>query len=84
MSFSFNELAPSGVYSTILGIVGRRNRRDALQIDSAHKSGCDAFLSRDRKDIISKRAALEALLGIRFFHSDEDWDAFLAFVENEA
>ena len=29
-------------------ILGQRTRRDALHVDSAYKSGCDVFFSRDR------------------------------------
>jgi hypothetical protein len=73
---SFGDLSPSHFYDNILRIVGRQNRADALHIDSAYKSDCKAFLSRDKKDILSKRIDLEAMLGIRFFHPD-DWHPFL-------
>jgi hypothetical protein len=81
MNFPTGEMSPSPLYRSILEIVGGRNRRDALHTDSAYKSSCRAFFSRDRKDIISNRQALESLLGIRFFHPDDDWSAFLDFLE---
>jgi hypothetical protein len=81
MNFPLGEFSPSPTYARTVEIVGSRNRRDALHIDSAYKSACVAFFSRDRKDIISRRDALEPLLGIRFFHPDDDWQAFLEFLE---
>lgn len=81
MDWPISEMSASKHYANILRIVGERNSRDALHIDSANKSGCRAFFSRDRKDIISHGQALEALLGMRFFHPDDDWAAFLSFLE---
>lgn len=74
------DFSPSNFYGDILRIVGQQSRRDALHIDSAYKSDCKAFFSRDKKDILSNRVELEPLLGIRFFHPDEDWNQFLAFL----
>jgi len=54
----------------ILSIIGQANRRDALHVDSALKQGCVAFVTCDG-DILSHRAELESLCGIRFFHPDE-------------
>lgn len=65
----------------IRAILGPANRRDALHVDSAYKSRCDCFITRDR-GILSKRAKLEALLGLRFFHPDEDWEVFVRFLES--
>jgi len=78
---TIGDFSPSDFYSEILRIVSDQNRRDALHIDSAYKSGCKAFLSRDKKDILSKGIELEALLGIRFFHPDDDWNQFLTFLQ---
>jgi hypothetical protein len=78
---TIGDFSPSDFYREILRIVGRQNRRDALHIDSAYKSACKAFLSRDKKDILSKGIELEALLGVRFFHPDHDWNNFLAFLQ---
>jgi hypothetical protein len=80
MVFPFDEMSGSNKYQAILDIVGQRNRRDALHIDSAYKTGCKAFFSRDRKNIIRNAGRLHQLLGIRFFHPDTDWPDFLAFV----
>jgi len=51
----------------ILSILGRENRRDALHVDSAFKSGCVVFITQD-SDILKHKAQLQDLLGIRFFH----------------
>lgn len=62
-------------------ILGPRTRRDALHVDSAYKSGCAVFLSRDRKHILAKAQELEQLLGMRFFHPDDQWYDFLKFIK---
>jgi len=31
---------------------------------------------------MSRRAELEALLGLRFFHPDQDWEAFVRFLDS--
>jgi hypothetical protein len=80
MNFPIGDMSGSTAYPQILEIVGSRNRRDALHIDSAYKSGCKAFLSRDTRHIIANGQRLAALLGIRFFHPDSDWSQFLTFV----
>jgi hypothetical protein len=65
----------------ILQVIGPANRRDALHIDSAFKSDCQVFVTRD-SDILAHRKRLEDLLGIRFFHPDEDKDALLQFIHS--
>jgi len=69
-------------YPQIRQILGQRTRRDALHVDSAYKSKCDAFLSRDRRHILAKAKDLEKLLGIRFFHPDDEWGEFLTFLNS--
>ncbi len=69
-------------HTEIERIVGRDNRRDVLHIDSAYKSCCACFFTRDRSDIIANRTELETLLGLRFFHPDDDWDRFLDFLNS--
>ena len=81
LPWRIGDFSPSKFYGQILRIVRQQNRRDALHIDSAYKSGCKAFLSRDKRDILSNRIELEALLGIRFFHPDDDWNQFLVFLQ---
>ena len=41
------------------------------------------MMTRDAGDILRHRDKLEALLGLRLFNPDTDWDAFVAFVEND-
>ena len=81
LQWPWEEFAPSCRFAGIAEIVGPDNRRDALHLDSAYKSGCKAFLSRDREHIVRNRAELEALLGLRVFHPDDDWGAFVEFVQ---
>ncbi len=83
MDFPIDDFAVSEVFKEIVHHVGLHNRVDCLHIDSAHKSGCRCFFTRDKTDILSQRSHLELLLGMRFFHPDEDWDAFLAFLSEE-
>ncbi len=64
----------------ILKIIGPSNRRDALHVDSAHKSECRAFVTTD-SDILIHRKRLESLLGVRFFHSERDAEALSKFIE---
>jgi hypothetical protein len=80
MNFTFGEMVKSEKHSEIERIVGRNNRRDILQIDSAYKSHCACFFTRDKSDILAHRTELEALIGLRFFHPDDDWDRFLTFL----
>ena len=79
MNFRIGDMSASERYEEILSIVGPLNRRDALHVDSAYKSGCAAMLSRDRH-IVGKAARLHALLGLRVFHPDVDWEGFVQFV----
>ncbi len=53
-------------FEKILAILGREQRRDALHVDSAFKSRCAVFITRD-SDILKHKAQLLDLLGIRFF-----------------
>ncbi len=78
--FAFNEAERSEKYEEIQALVGVENRRDVKHIDSAFKTGCQCFFTRDKGDILSRADDLEELLGIRFFHPDEDWGEFLVFL----
>ncbi|MHB8732617.1 MAG: hypothetical protein ACYDAB_12605 [bacterium] len=79
-TFPFNAATGSQYLADITRIVGGANRRDALHIDSAFKTGCRIFVTRDA-DVLSCRVELEALLPIRFFHPDNDADALLKAIE---
>ena len=80
---SWDDFEGSEHFLRIQSIVGASNRRDALHVDSAYKSGCAAFITRDKDDILSRRDQLEALLPIRFFHPDDDAAALRRFIEGE-
>ncbi len=80
--YTLNDFHSSLHLPEILQIVGSANRRDALHIDSAFKSGCRVFVTRDT-DILVHSQHLERLLFIRFFHPDEDREALLQFIHSE-
>jgi len=80
--YAWNDHRGSQHLGDIRRILGPENRRDALHIDSAHKSGCRAFVTRDT-DILDHRRRLEGLLAIRFFHPDEDKEALLQCIHAE-
>jgi hypothetical protein len=83
MKFRIGEMVESDKHVEIEKIVGRGNRRDILHIDSAYRTGCRCFFTRDRGDILSRRSELESLLGIQFFHPDDDWEQFIDFLQAE-
>ena len=64
----------------IAEIIGAQHRRDILHVDSAFKSGCRAFVTRDT-DILVHAKALDALLGISIFHPDRDMQELTDFVD---
>jgi len=78
-NFPWRDAVKSDKYEHIRKLLGRP-RLDALHIDSAFKAGCRALLTRDKNHILAKTPELEELLGMRFFHPDEQWDDFLMFV----
>jgi hypothetical protein len=97
INYTYDELKTTEVISTLkhdeLGginsrvaeiqeIVGPHNRKDAQHFDSAHMTGCKAFLTSDKGDLWSKRQALEALTGVRVFHMPSEWPAFVAYAKN--
>jgi hypothetical protein len=83
-NFDYGDLQGSAMLTKIIQIVGPTNRRDALHVDSAHKSNCRAFITRDA-DILDHSEKLERLLGIRIINPDTDHDVLLKFLsESEA
>lgn len=78
------ECEPSDKFEDILTIIGINNQYDARHLDSAYKSGCTCFLTPDKKDIAAHSKELQHLLGLRVFHSTENWNKFLTFVQNDA
>jgi hypothetical protein len=69
----WDNLKGSSLFAEILSVIGPQHRRDALHVDSAHKSGCPIFVTVD-SDILGRRNQLQELLGIQFFHPDDDRD----------
>jgi len=76
---TFEDYAGSPLLEAILRIIGQQNRRDALHLDSAHKSDCTAFVTVD-SDILGYRAELGELLGMYLFHPVADEGALAEFV----
>jgi hypothetical protein len=79
----YGDFQGSPLFAQIREIIGSQNRRDVLHVDSAYKSKCHAFLTRDN-DILNHRDRLESLLGLRILNPDTDNDALLAIVESQA
>lgn len=79
---SWANTAPSPMHERIEALIGAHNARDVQHLDSAHKSGCKAFITSDKGDIWKHRIALHDLLGIRVFHSASEWSAFIEFCES--
>jgi len=76
-----SDYSPSRHFEKILAIVGEKNRRDALHIDSAFKSGCIAFVTTD-SDFLAHAQELESLLGIQLFRPS-DVKEIVRFVEGK-
>ena len=64
----------------ILKIVGPANRRAALRLDSAYKTGCAAMIMVDEGDILAHKNELETLLALRIFHPQKDKAELLRFI----
>ena len=79
-----SDMCESDRYSEVLRCVGGNNWRDALHLDSAYKSKCRAFLTRDKGDISKRKQQLESILGLRISHPDEDWEHFIEYVKRVA
>ena len=62
------------------GLIGEETEGYARHLDSAYKTGCRAFVTTDKQDILWHAAELEPLLGFRLFHPDGDRDRFVAFM----
>lgn len=65
----------------ILKLIGPHNEVDAKHIDSAYLAGCHAFVTSDKGDISSRASEIHALTGMRVFHVNHDWNAFVAYVQ---
>lgn len=73
----WNDPAASNRFDAIARIIGQddRHRCDVLHVDSAYKSGCRFFFTTDKGDVLAHRDSLSQMLGIRFFHPDEQSEA---------
>ena len=81
---TYDELGPgSEMYDRILAIVGPNNRRDALHVDSAYKSGCRAIVTTDN-DILAHRTELEALLSLAVLPSETAHEALTKLAASTA
>lgn len=83
MNFSVSDSVESEKYEQIRSIVGKKNEMDIRHLDAAYKSQCHAFLTPDKRDIISRKDELESLLKMSFFHVIDNWDEFIKFIESE-
>src|SRR5688572_5775869 len=70
-SAKWDDFTGSEHLQEIIRIVGGANRRDALHIDSAYKTGCAAIVTVD-SDILGHKAELEDLLELRIFEPVAD------------
>jgi hypothetical protein len=75
----FADYSGSEHLNEIFLIIGDANRRDALHVDHAYKSGCSAFITADHH-ILDHKRELEGLLGIWFFNPDTDIGELEQFV----
>jgi hypothetical protein len=75
---AITDYSGSDQMGAIISTIGNSNRRDALHLDSALKSGCSAFITTD-SHILKTKGELERLLGIRIFSPNEfsDLEQFL-------
>ena len=79
--WQFTDFGGSDKFAQICQILGPRAHFDALHVDSAYKTGCAVFFSRDCGHILAKAHELEQLLGMRFYHPDTQGDDFLKFIK---
>lgn len=80
---SWSSYNGSDKYDALVKIIGSQNRQDVLHLDSAFKSGCSFFFTRDNRDILLKKEKIEKLLNIKIMHPDRDWDSFLAEIKSK-
>src|SRR4029077_20960084 len=74
------DLSGSEMLPRIMEIIGPSHRRDALHVDSAYKSQCRAFVTRDT-DILKHSEELERLLGVRVINPDTDHQTLLKLLD---
>jgi hypothetical protein len=79
MNFDWSDISGSEHLQQIQTILGPGKRGDALHMDSAFKSGCRVFVTRDT-NILSKTKDLKSVLSIEFLHPDNDYDELVALI----
>lgn len=77
---AWDDFQGSEHFESIRKIIGPQHRRDALHIDSAYKSQCQALVTRDT-DILAHRLRLEALLGLRIINPDTDHEVLVGLLD---
>jgi hypothetical protein len=82
LNWRWKDLHGSPMLPRISALLGPEHRRDALHIDSAHKSACQVFITHDT-DILNKRDELSALLGIAFIDPDKDFETLSNLLDVE-
>jgi hypothetical protein len=75
----WEEFSGSDRFDDILSTLGPENRRDALHIDSAFKSGCEVFVTCDT-DILSRREQLESLASVRIFDPINEAEKLVSYL----
>lgn len=77
----WSDYTGSNKYQEIQRVIGKQHEQDVKHLDAAYKSKCQCFLTRDKDDIYSKKAELEKLLGMKIYHTDDDWQSFLEYIK---
>jgi hypothetical protein len=75
---TWDDERPSVQFDLLRKLVGAQI--DAQHLDSAFKAGCSIFLTSDKTDIWSKRADIQALIGIQVLHMPTELDALRKLV----
>jgi hypothetical protein len=81
LDITFNDFKGSEHLLEICRIIGAGNRRDILHVDSAYKTGCQVMVTADR-DILDHKTELEALLGLRIVHPENDEAELKVFISS--
>lgn len=66
--FCWEDFSKSELLPHIRQIIGSSQRRDALHLDSAYKTKCQAFVTSDKDHIYKNKEELEKLLGLKIFY----------------
>lgn len=74
LEITWADFEGSSLHPEIEAIIGMgpENRRDVLHFDSAHKTACKIFLTSDKRNIWSKKNALESLTSIKIYHTPSE------------